>query len=373
MAARNRSTLFTRVNGTWWYNNNPGEIHGGGIEVIGGANCSDITDAGGCEPFYVETFNHEGGIINKFSSGAFSSQFRDYICSWCQNTSSGGHLSISAEPADIWLATNAAARTNPSAPIIDMPVSIFEFRPTIQHIRDAGDHLSTLIRRIGGRNLEFQFAIRPLIGDINNMLESHRHVARRAKVLNRLYTGHGLRRTVSQGSFSRSAKVNATLQSLGTLCTDTFDVTTTLDCSTHIRWKPTTSVPISSNGFPDAKRIRALAHSAVHGQTIDFSTLWEVMPWSWALDWFGNVGTFLKASRNLIPARVSVVCPMKHAITRGSTPGWDYGGGKTITAIQYIRETKRRSVSFVSPIAHFNFLNGHQVGILASLAAARAR
>ena len=65
-------------------------------------------------------------------------------------------------------------------------------------------------------------------------------------------------------------------------------------------------------GLPDTDDARMrLAMRAAFGGTIDGSTLWEIMPWSWLIDWNTNMSEFLASERNVIGASPVKNCLMK--------------------------------------------------------------
>lgn len=368
MVARTRQAIYTRTSGPRWFNNNPGVLLGAGQISTEINDCSDQIDVNDCFPLFIEHRTTNGGVINKYDTGSFVSQFRDYICDYVRQSSNPVHLGVSGVPNNFELATNAAARTNPSRPVVDVPVNILDIRPGVQSIRSAGDRLIDSVRRTGGRWLNYSFMIRPLVSDIVKMININDQINRRVLEIDNLYDGNGIRRTVQQGTFSASSSTSVTCQSAGVNITRVMDRRTSVECSTHVRWKPMTRCGLR----PSPSVSRALARQAVQGMTIDFSTLWEIMPWSWMLDWFGNVGEYLKSQRNIIPARLTGVHPMKHTKTVYQAPSYVSGDGKTtMTSITIRRETKTRSTSSAAPVAHFGFLNGSQMGILAALAAAR--
>lgn len=175
-----------------------------------------------------------------------------------------------------------------------------------------------------------------------------------------------MRKTIDLGQYTASEDYFSTLQSLGTYVSTTIHATTTVSCRVHCRWAPTERCGVP----PPPSTINAWARRAVNGYTIDASTLWEITPWSWLIDWFGNVGEYLKAQRNIIPAQLIGVHPMRHTITHSTFDSQDFSDG-SLSSGEIFRESKQRVTSFVAPVAHFPFLDGGQMGILGALAAAR--
>jgi hypothetical protein len=225
--------------------------------------------------------------------------------------------------------------------------------------------------------LEYQFLIAPLVSDIVKMTQLSRVVNDRIGEINRLFNGTGLRRTVKIFSGSRSALIPFVAQSAGIYVGYNAIATETVELKVHARWIP--SGPCGLR--PSNEVIRAWAIRSTLGLTIDASTLWEITPWSWLVDWFTGIGNYLKSQRNIVPATLMGVYPMTHTTTQWDCPGypitawWDpsYVIGNLESA-RIVKSTKTRRSSFVSPFtAHWPFLDGRQMGIAASLAATRLR
>jgi hypothetical protein len=375
MPGRTRNQTFPRPGGKAAFNwEGPYDPSPGAQVTTDSANCTDVTgNAGDCEPLTITKLTTQGGIVNRTFGGTDTDNwFSNWICQYFRTSSGGQHLSVTGVPNDATRCTEAVKRTNPSRPYVDVPVNLLDMRGGIQRIRDAGNSIRSAIRRSGGHVLEYEFMIKPLVGDIVKLLNAGDQIDRRIAEINRMYDNPtGLRRTVSHGSWSSVAEDSSlTIQS-------TYDVlrayarwTTTVNCRTHVRWAPQSRVGLK----PSPHAIRAMAVRSVLGLTVDFSTLWEIMPWSWMIDWFGNVGDFLVANRNIVPARLIGVYPMKHTRTEFSFPAFSRiirGRPTTVSSGLRIRESKTRSIGAVALSAHFPFLDRRQVGILAALAASR--
>jgi hypothetical protein len=113
-----------------------------------------------------------------------------------------------------------------------------------------------------------------------------------------------------------------------------------------------------------------MAKRSIHGMTIDFSTLWEILPWSWLFDWGTNLGDYLKSKRNIIPASLQSISLIKETINRHEVPTL-VSGNNVMKGGVIITETKQRYPVNITPEAHFPFLSGSQMGILSSLAVTR--
>nr|UJQ85543.1 MAG: hypothetical protein 1 [Leviviridae sp.] len=367
MAPRSRTKVFSAPKGT---GGRFGATWGGHQMTTGYATCTDITGPGDCAPFSVHKVTLDGGRFSQGIEGSYwSPWFKDYIADVFENLDNFPHLSVDdGGLPDTALATMAAQRSNPSRPYVDVPTMLFELKDWIPLIRDRGREIlrGDFVNRAGQTNLMYQFGIAPLVGDVIKAANFHEQAQRRVQEFRRLTSERGLRRTMTLGSYSKTEVRNQVYQSVGTYMVGTFYYTTTITIRGHCRWLPDGNV--LSLMAPD--EMRQLANSVVRGLTIDPSTVWELVPWSWLVDWFSNIGSYLAANRNTVPATLSGVHIMRHTRTQVLMPGGSFSD-VTIGNVNLIRETKTRAPSFVTPVAHFPFLSGKQVGILASLAVAR--
>lgn len=386
MPGRNRSRIYTRTSGPM-KNNLTGALSGAGVVNSTIQTCQDVTGYGDCFGLIINSIDIQGGVLNWANPNTFGSSFSNYIVDGIRNTSFGDHLVVTGVPSDVDASTSAVARTNPSRPYVDVPVNILDIKSApsrvlreISSMRSRGfwrapprPSKRELARGGGQAWLQYQFGIAPIVGDIVKMQRAVEMVDNRVNEINRLFDSpRGLRRTVTVFNGSANAKnTNTYLQSAGTIIVPIFDIRTIVQKRVHVRWGPQQRCGIP----PTPQQRREWAVRSVLGLTVDLSTLWELTPWSWLVDYFGNVGTYLKTTRNIVPARLIGVWPMTHTTTTWECPGFSAlanGTLRSMTPVRSIRQRKSRSSSFASPVAHFNFLSGSQMGILAALAASRS-
>lgn len=379
MPGRNRSSVATRYKGAYkrfgiyWYPSF--------TQTFGAFNnCDDVVGPFDNAPFLMTRADFQGGVIDRPDTGFFSPSFESYVADVLGNSNEFPHIGVSGAPNDVAAATIGAAATNPSRPYVDIPVNILELGEISKLWQVQGRTIQREARGLRSlprgdtdlyanaqANLRYQYGIRPLVGDLVKLLHFSDQVDRRVRELNRLRSSRGLRRTTGVFSGAACDSMSRVVQSDGIYVVGTFGGTTTQNVRVHCRWLPDGTTDLSA-----PSSMRALARRAVLGLTLDQSTLWEAMPWSWLVDWCGNVGEFFKAHRNIVGATLSDVSVMRHTRTEWSWEGWTDGVAR-ITPITAIRESKQRATSFVAPTAHFPFLNGNQMGILASLAITRSR
>lgn len=341
-----------------------GRVVTGGVLAAGGAYtvpgavhyCGDITHQGDCNPFHASHLTIEGGRVNVVNDP--NNFWEDYRVDWLDVANfthidllSGGNLS------DVAYATQAAARTNPSRPYVDVPVALLELGDIARTIRLQG--LNSLAA-LGRQNLRYQFGIVPLVSDLVKLANFQDQVQRRIRMMERLEEPRGYRRTLSMGSWSDTVSYSRVMQSNQFFWTDIVHQTTTQIVKAHVRWLP--DGPYRSLSTSDRQR---LALRSALGGTFDSSTVWEALPWTWLIDWCSTAGEYFSANRNIIPAVLSGVHIMRETRSEFRTQG------NINSPIRVTLVDKTRNPSFVAPTAHFPFLGAGQMSILASLAVTR--
>lgn len=371
MAPRSRSMTTT---------SSKGRIVTNGVLVAGGGtvwqstnSCSDQTGPGDCAPLNIDKVSKEGGRVNVFNNA--NNFWDNYEVDYLQNPDSD-HLSsaIGEDFLDAKYATEAAARTNPSRPYVDVPVNILELGSRIGRIRDIGREFFAggyirgrgPIRTAASVNLLYQYGLAPIVGDIVKLTNFNDQLQRRMLEVGKLAGPNGLRRTLGVGAWSATHTMSRVMQSNQFFWTAPVTRVTRQSVRAHLRWIAETEFGGMTNTERQWSAVRAL-----QGLTLDGSTLWESCPWSWLVDWGSTVGDWFKANRNIIPATLSGVHIMRETVTELTTPAVSFGSAGQMSPIRVVHTSKTRSPSFVAPVAHFPFLSGNQVGILASLAVTR--
>lgn len=301
-------------------------------------------------------YRQSGGHINRTSTTGYS--FHNWRCdafsalgnSWFNHSPQPG------KPTDATFATRLLKETNPSRPVVDLPVFVAELRDFPRLLKLEGD---TLIRRAGSANLSYHFGWAPLISDLGNLLSFSDQVAKRERELRDMHkSGLRRRRTLYRESFL--SPFNSTINSLGLLVQASYQRTTLSETAGFVEWFPTTLPPSTPEAY------RSLARRAVLGLTIDLATAWELIPFSWLIDWCSNVGDFLQANRNIVGARHGPVQIMHHMKTTSFWPG-----NSNVSRHDWELETKERRVLTPSLSAYLPFLSLRQLSILGSIGVTR--
>lgn len=291
-----------------------------------------------------------------------------------------GHLSITT-PNDGAIMASAQARSNPSRAVVSIPTFVGEMKDLPQLVRSLG-HIAlrslgrgnrrgrNLVREAGHDYLTWQFGIAPVISDLKKLTNFQASVNRRMQELDRLYSNGGLKRRVNVVRESQNDETNITLSSEIGLVTARRSRRTTVNCWATMRWKP-----VGRPSYHNDAQKAALATRLVLGMTPQHltATAWELVPWSWLIDWFAGVQNLIEANNNAIATTCVSRCVMRHTRTVSeysviNPPSWVTGGNAT-----QLRETKQRIVGVGATLnASLPMLNGSQLAILGSLAATRS-
>ena len=334
--------------------------------LAGFAECEDDPGKGEGRYFYVgKVLSRTGGVVNGASNPPDkNNRFENYMpllfrregpIEWPHNDVELGF----GTPA--YYATKLVAMTNPSRADVDLPVFVAELKDLPGLVASEG---GKLLRRIAKYNLRYQFAIRPLVSDLMSMLDFVQLTENRLKELKALQKG-GLGRTRTLASGSKTSTKSVTPNSTyGLWYNATARHTTQGRVWGHVKWYPKTTFPATDAG------LLSLARRSVLGLTIDGATAWELIPFSWLIDWYGSIGSYLQATRNIVPCRHTTPQIMIQKTTEyhvGQTGLRTYGWATQDFVERFV--LKYRTPAEPSPIgARLPILTARQLSIVASLA-----
>lgn len=274
------------------------------------------------------------------------------------------HLPLPSRPSG-GLGPAIAARINPSRPVVDLPVSLIELREIPELVHSLGRDLFT---KVAKGNLRYEFGVVPLVSDFFKLLQFTESVQKRFELFKKLQKGAILRKaTIWQDSAVTFPGTLVTAQSvLGTMTYRRVTITTTGKIWGYGYVRPSDSFRKEW----DDDHIRYAARRVVFGATVDFVTLWELLPWSWLIDWYSDMGDWLLSKRNLIPCTIDTlrVCETTRTEYKYVLENSNVGLLKGQHSCSAYRVDKRRAVASAAlPSASLPLISGRQAGILASL------
>lgn len=345
----------------------------------------------------VNTFSSEGFKWNRTPlSGAskvgFTSIKYDGFIPAGVATVPPSHLSVAAPPNDAVSVTQAVSRTHPGRPSVSVPVFLAELRDLPRAVKQFGDLLDNFkqwranpyrrreyleslqsLRDAGGYYLGIEFGWRPLISDLKKMLEFSEAVDRRIQELRNLQRKGGMRRRYTVHDVSGSSSSVVALNGSQPSISARRQISTRRKKWVTIRWVPTEPPPYVPRDA-ERRRISQILSGFDGSASTNLSSLWNALPWTWLIDWYANVGDYLRAHSNNVPTQPTKIAIMTSIETEGSYSvidgQWTTGGGAT-----FQRWGRYRAPGVLSPLPTVTlpFLSGRQLSILGALAATRAR
>lgn len=262
---------------------------------------------------------------------------------------------------------HVAAMTNPSRALVSAPTTIGELKDIPMLTRGLGRNL---LRAVAKGWITWRFALKPLISDLVTLSKFTKSVQARFEYLDRLSRGELVSKTVSLGTnqFDLDPE-DVVIHSEGAMITGSRQVTLKRVEWANIKWRLMVSPPLCVKARYD------LAERLVLGITSYelLQAAWELQPWSWLIDWFYDVGSWLQANNNTVPAIASGFCWMatdsaESAYAIDSMPDWVTLDGphleKTVRKVRLVPNVTSR----VPPLPALPALKAGQWSILGALA-----
>ena len=280
-----------------------------------------------------------------------------------------GHNSTSALPAG--LGAVIRARTNPSRPNVTPLTIAQDLYELPKMLKDVGKLLRTPKKLLSPKELaNFHLGARfgwiPLIKDVSALLHTQDYLNARIKELHRLYDSGGLGRTIQLGSDHVVSGGIESLESNLIQVRGSVSQGTSMKYWGSIKWRP--NQPTIGHNPNDAEIIRQ-AKLVAGGLTPEglIQGAWDLLPWSWMVDWFSNAGDWLTQNSYSVPATPASTCVMverntvyQHTVL-SSPPGFrDHGGVGLISS-------KQRTVSNGSLAARIPMIDSGRLSVLGSL------
>lgn len=284
-------------------------------------------------------------------------------------------------PPNGWYLT-AIARSNPSRPVVTPPELLQDFVEIPRQLRDvwkALRHPKSIVTPKGLANnyLGIKFGWLPLLEDVENLLNLQALVTKRSQELAQLYSGRGLRRRIKFGEDTKSFSTynDIAMSGVNSFVRLRHDQLITKKSWATIRWKPTEIPPYHPQDARSINQIRRI----VLGLTPEGMAkgLWNVIPWTWLIGWFTNVGSYLLVKSNTVPAiysnccfmsmMVSTIVPVNPTAINCIIDEMKPSGG-------LLRIDRTRIVAdYVLPGVNIPFLGVSQLSVLAALGTQRMR
>lgn len=350
--------------------------------------CDDVIgNFGGQNPLtLVSSRNYLWEVEGRSNSGKLSWNYHSYPFGPAASTAT--YASLTTSPSDNQALAEGLAKTNPSKPVVDLPLFVFELRDLPRMLRDWGDiiqatrfsfkngrrfgDLKDLPRFAAQRHLEYQFAIAPFIGDLMRMMDFQAQTEKRIRMLKNLKSGAIVRSATVWGDDGvvqpeKLSYVSSLYQESNRLA---YRLATRRRMWVSTKWTATRPLPDTD------MELRALANKLVFGLDTSFSLLWNAMPWTWLVDWFSNIGDIVDGARNTIPCAHTGSCIMLHRKTVIDSWRWVSRPSSSTIKLRIADSVNEHKLRWLAPtvaLPEFDlpFLDGRQLSILSALAVTR--
>lgn len=253
--------------------------------------------------------------------------------------------------------TTLLSRANPLRPAVNAPGALWE---TVKDLPGLIFNRGlTILKTAGNLNLQFQFGWKPLLADLKKLIDYEATLAKRLKTLATLRASQTVTNKVSLEKFkdteTRELVLNLGVGYFGGGVDLVFDVVVETEME---RWG---CVQYSSPELANPGVLSKLTAAEEKWEAIrtlyglywkNPSALWEIMPWSWMVDWLLPIQDLLDGYSNLIKLTVE-----QGAIMTRSTSSFTATlrevqsfGGSNITvdfdsaAFKILRTTKERLI-----------------------------
>ncbi|DAD50288.1 TPA_asm: maturation protein, partial [ssRNA phage Gerhypos.4_48] len=314
--------------------------------------------------------NFSGVITPTLQLMRNSTEFKDFTFTGLPTALST--MTVQNAPSG-WL-LDLVAGTNPSRPVIGIPIWAQNLGQLPGMLRSLGNLIrspSNVLKPKGfaGEYLGVQFGWLPLIEDLKKLIDFQSYVLKRNKELADLYSGKGLRRRLKfTDDTVNTPVVSMTATYANALITTASSVDVKRRTWGTIHWYPTTPPQY----HPDDHSWNNLTNRLVLGATPEglAKGLWDVIPWTWLIGWFTNLGKYTLAHSYTVPANHSGGCLMREA--KGTwLPGLatvTAGSGKVYPIGMLTRTIKTRAVSSVVTVGvNMPYLDMFRLSILGAL------
>jgi len=268
--------------------------------------------------------------------------------------------------------TQVASKTNPGRADLSVPVFIAELKdlPDMLHIGANTRYQKAIGKykkpKASNSVPTEHFGWSPFFRDLSSLLDFTAHVDKRVKELMSVYSSRGEHRNKKVWANNYSlTESNVPFQTVENSCYGDRVTTVTAKRWASIRWRPTFPPP----SMPSRPDLLQKARFAVHGWRINPSDAWELIPWSWLADYFGNVGSMLETYGNAWEYQCSDGCVMTEILVHVSDrPYGDSPGFTTIPAVAS-RTYKIRDLATPGLSLFGQLLSPKQLTNLAAIAA----
>lgn len=269
------------------------------------------------------------------------------------------------------------AACNPAQSHVNVPQQLGELKDLPSMVRGWGQGL---IADCAKGYLSWRWCLKPMISDVRKLIQFVETANKRFRELRRLRDVGYIRKRCNLGTETFSG--------------DPYDVLLHSEAITingrrrnhftrkrwgSVSWKVQPSSPILDMEDKELMEFTRRTMLGINSYGA-LSAAWELVPWSWFLDWFSNTGTLISASNNAVGCTWSRVCLMETTTSvakiqlREDEPKWKRNIWDVPFDWRRVHKARYPAVPIIPfPTPYLPTLTGRHWSILASLAALRLR
>lgn len=347
-------------------------------------------------PFRCARTGASGSIINGSFPAWDGIVTYSNVPSGVRNNSFNYKLDIT--PDDGYLKTATLAKTNPNLSTMSVPNSLFELRELPSLIKQYGQEALNVISKnvslksLANLNLMASFGVAPMVQDLQTLSKFQANVEKRLRTIQDVRLYGGVRKTKKLGVYE-DVTVSPSYFWDGPVFIP-FDITqkTSVEVSGCTIWR--LSPYYTGNLYSDHSQDRSLFDNSLKGlvgltgrsvstdqlnafraayglYSYGINDLWNILPFSWLVDYFSNVGDVVDANSNQLGLEPTAAVLMKKSTVTVTHPLVQQGdltiSAGTMTGVLKTRmpidiPSARSSITYKVPA-----ITGSQWAILGSL------
>lgn len=255
------------------------------------------------------------------------------------------------------------ARTNVNKPGANLPQFVGEFRDLPDMIRGVQRTWSDIFRLAATGNISWKWFVAPFVSDLWKLCQFSEGVQRRLEDFKKLRVEKEVKKRVKLGKSFATKTTNVIVNSQDMVIRADRTTVTRQNVWGSTSWKIAPGITLPQMNID----LHWRAFESYYGLTTynGFRTLWELTPWSWFVDWFVDVSSFLDANDpGSVPCNSFNTCIMRETSTRdtysnftGLSPlatlsGYMYG--ERVTKERFVAPTGILLPTFLSPLVDQN-------------------
>jgi len=237
----------------------------------------------------------------------------------------------------------------------------------------------SLLQRVGKTILLDRWVSQPLLSDLQSMYKFNNLVHNRLMELNKIAEGKSLGKRVSLGQGQKTVTRSISMESVAAPVSANEMSQYSYRAWGTVQWFAPLWSPYRSMPPPQLRNeaINSLLGLSTKGA---LETLWELIPWSWLIDWMSNVGTMISGFHNALRLTYRGMCLIVHSKSESTFTPLPLTGRYQNTIVSPVTSSWERKKRYANlapilpvPIFEMPILNARRLSTLGALWAANKK